>query len=322
MHCCYIGCLTDAEYEEERAEQLERLVAIDDRVQLLTSPLTESSGMDALSNAFGALSMSNAPTPRTKPKDTGDRAVLSTETLASTSKVVVPVVAPKTTKTRKLSPPTATTTSNNALTKTNENNTKGLTPRTGYDLDSIVLALDTLSLDSKAKILATAASERSSSTTTTTTTTTTRSDSSRTISSSCGEKENKPLRSYQKSLLSEINNQLDNGKRHVLVYLPTGGGKTRIAVEVIKKYRRAKKRCLFIVNKEALIEQTADALREVGLSDDIGFIKAGYKGRRRFRPSLMLFSSLYLIFLCFSSLSVYHFSCFSISHLSLFLISL
>jgi DNA repair protein RadD len=78
--------------------------------------------------------------------------------------------------------------------------------------------------------------------------------------------------------------------RSVLVYLPTGGGKTRVACEVISKaYRLHRKlqddsvaglppaRTLFVVNRTQLVAQTVHTLEQLGIasSTDIGLIQGG-----------------------------------------------
>ena len=50
-----------------------------------------------------------------------------------------------------------------------------------------------------------------------------------------------------------------------LLYLPTGGGKTRIAGELAKWVLRAGGCVLFVVNRTVLVSQAAAALRELGL---------------------------------------------------------
>ncbi len=62
-----------------------------------------------------------------------------------------------------------------------------------------------------------------------------------------------------------------------LLYLPTGGGKTRVAGEVAAWVMRSGGRVLFIVNRVRLVEQTASAFRELGLGRHIGYVAAGYR---------------------------------------------
>jgi superfamily II DNA or RNA helicase len=72
----------------------------------------------------------------------------------------------------------------------------------------------------------------------------------------------------------------------VLVYLPTGGGKTVVASHLIHFFHTRNKRSMFVVNRTTLIQQTARALiDQTGFfeSDDIGYIKAG-RARHSERP--------------------------------------
>lgn len=52
-----------------------------------------------------------------------------------------------------------------------------------------------------------------------------------------------------------------------LLYLPTGGGKTRVALECARWIVRTGGSALFVVNRTALIGQAASAARDVGLAD-------------------------------------------------------
>ena len=101
------------------------------------------------------------------------------------------------------------------------------------------------------------------------------------------EERQKPLRAYQVTLLSRLTEawrrfQFQDSRRRrappqsVLLYLPTGGGKTRIAAEFMRWHLRRGRRCLFIVNRSKLVSQTEAALAELGCGDDtVGLIKAG-----------------------------------------------
>jgi DNA repair protein RadD len=112
------------------------------------------------------------------------------------------------------------------------------------------------------------------------------------------------LRDYQDELVTTLVHLLRRKRRdkwrHTMVYLPTGAGKTVVAGTVIARHlehyggaegasdkenaheeeppvpvrpRREAARCLFVVNRCTLVEQTARALSLHGLSP--GFIKAG-----------------------------------------------
>ena len=77
------------------------------------------------------------------------------------------------------------------------------------------------------------------------------------------------LRQYQQALVDATRAALRSGKRRVLAYLPTGGGKTRVATAIVQM-TLAKSTGLVIVlaNRKQLVHQFAAALRAAGL--DVG----------------------------------------------------
>ncbi len=89
------------------------------------------------------------------------------------------------------------------------------------------------------------------------------------------------IRDYQREDTKRIINALGDCNR-VLYVLPTGGGKTVIAVQVIRKFIAKKKRVLFLAHRRELIDQAASRLIEAGIDDDaIGVILSQDK---RIRP--------------------------------------
>ncbi len=82
-------------------------------------------------------------------------------------------------------------------------------------------------------------------------------------SSSLSISESRPLRPYQARIVKRLAKLAaraetdDTAASTVLVYLPTGGGKTRIAVEVCRRGIEAGKRCVFIVNRNKLADQVS-----------------------------------------------------------------
>lgn len=82
------------------------------------------------------------------------------------------------------------------------------------------------------------------------------------------------LRPYQQKLLLLSRNYGSQGLRRQLFFLPTGGGKTVVASQIIQNASRAGHRCLFVVRSEPLIPQTIAKLSAFGI--DCGVIKAGY----------------------------------------------
>lgn len=77
------------------------------------------------------------------------------------------------------------------------------------------------------------------------------------------------LRPYQAEVVERTREALRAGKRRVLAYLPTGGGKTRVATAIVQM-TLAKSTGLVIVlaNRKQLVHQFAAALRAAGL--DVG----------------------------------------------------
>lgn len=92
------------------------------------------------------------------------------------------------------------------------------------------------------------------------------------------------LREYQQRLLDDIKKHFWKGQRSVLAYLPTGGGKTRVGAAAIASWVSdgsaatvRRRRCLFVVNKKALLVQTHQALVDLGFgADAIRMIGGGH----------------------------------------------
>lgn len=90
----------------------------------------------------------------------------------------------------------------------------------------------------------------------------------------------KPLRDYQARLVRDFDAALAGDTQSVLLYLPTGAGKTRVAAELIGREAGAGRRSMFVVNRNALVDQTHAALSELGLGEVVGFIKATYPRKK------------------------------------------
>lgn len=77
------------------------------------------------------------------------------------------------------------------------------------------------------------------------------------------------LRDYQNKAIQRVEASLEKGKKAILLAMATGTGKTRIAIGLI--YRLIKsgrfRRILFLVDRNALGEQAADAFKETRLED-------------------------------------------------------
>jgi ATP-dependent helicase IRC3 len=69
------------------------------------------------------------------------------------------------------------------------------------------------------------------------------------------------LRPYQKAAVSAVAARYRSGDRRLLLYLPTGAGKTVIATFIIEALRRGGLgRCLFVAHRREILDQTARTL--------------------------------------------------------------
>ena len=71
------------------------------------------------------------------------------------------------------------------------------------------------------------------------------------------------LRPYQKSAVSSVLARYRTGERRMLLYLPTGAGKTVIATFIIQALREQVRfgRCLFVAHRREILDQTVQTLR-------------------------------------------------------------
>ena len=83
------------------------------------------------------------------------------------------------------------------------------------------------------------------------------------------------LRDYQKKVISDTYNLIKLGNKRILLFAPTGAGKTIIATKVVCDATSRGKRTLFVVHREILVSQTAKKFRAFGLR--CGFIKSGWE---------------------------------------------
>jgi superfamily II DNA or RNA helicase len=82
-----------------------------------------------------------------------------------------------------------------------------------------------------------------------------------------------PLRDYQVKGVNDIFTQWKAGKKSVMFQLVTGGGKTVLFVDIIKKFIRAGKRVILIAHREELISQAWQTLYKNEIL--AGIIKSG-----------------------------------------------
>lgn len=77
------------------------------------------------------------------------------------------------------------------------------------------------------------------------------------------------LRPYQVEAVADARAQLAAGKKRCLIILPTGGGKTVVAAEIIHRAQERGSRVLFLAHRRELIKQTADKLQRFGVRHGI-----------------------------------------------------
>jgi superfamily II DNA or RNA helicase len=89
------------------------------------------------------------------------------------------------------------------------------------------------------------------------------------------------LRDYQKELKSHIYQLIRDGQKRILVYAPTGSGKTAILSSILSDALSRNKREMLIVHRDFLVEQSRQAMIKTGIdSNNIGIIKAGFPENR------------------------------------------
>ncbi|MGK7947274.1 MAG: DEAD/DEAH box helicase family protein [Xenococcaceae cyanobacterium] len=87
------------------------------------------------------------------------------------------------------------------------------------------------------------------------------------------------LRPYQQEVLKRVYAKIRSQHKKILLFAPTGAGKTIIASKIVYDAVSRGKKLLFIVHREILIGQTYSKFQKFGL--DCGFIKAGYQENRK-----------------------------------------
>jgi DNA repair protein RadD len=80
---------------------------------------------------------------------------------------------------------------------------------------------------------------------------------------------------HQKRGIQSFQDAYDQGQRQVCLTCPTGGGKTRIACEIIKRFLELDLRVVLYTNRRLLVEQLSQVLASHGL--DFGVRAAGYE---------------------------------------------
>ena len=95
--------------------------------------------------------------------------------------------------------------------------------------------------------------------------------------------EARELRPYQAEAIDRLRQSLANGRRRPVLQLPTGGGKTVVAGEIIRLAREKNRRVTFCVPALSLIDQTLQSFSRHGIRD-IGVIQADHPETDYSRP--------------------------------------
>lgn len=73
------------------------------------------------------------------------------------------------------------------------------------------------------------------------------------------------LRPYQERAISRLRDRMRAGQRRVVLYSPTGSGKTEMAIELIRSAEAKGKRVLFVANRIQLVGQASRRLLKSGI---------------------------------------------------------
>lgn len=82
------------------------------------------------------------------------------------------------------------------------------------------------------------------------------------------------LRDYQEQLVHDLRLAIAQGYHRILVYLPTGGGKTVVASAIVQKIVAKGHRANFVLHRDPLVVQTSEKFAAFGIPH--GIIKSGF----------------------------------------------
>lgn len=82
------------------------------------------------------------------------------------------------------------------------------------------------------------------------------------------------LRDYQIDLVNQVRDRMRSGQRRVMLYAPTGAGKTEVAMSIIRANQEKGKRAWFLCNRLELIDQASRRFDSAGI--DHGVIQADH----------------------------------------------
>jgi superfamily II DNA or RNA helicase len=77
------------------------------------------------------------------------------------------------------------------------------------------------------------------------------------------------LRDYQLELTADVHRAFDDSIRRVMLYCPTGGGKTEMGMHLVSQELDAGGRPLWLANRIDLIEQTSGRFERAGIAHGI-----------------------------------------------------
>lgn len=77
------------------------------------------------------------------------------------------------------------------------------------------------------------------------------------------------LRPYQTNAIAVLREILSSGKMRVILYSPTGSGKTEMGMELIRKALEKAKKIIFVCNRIDLVRQTSERVNAAGIQHGI-----------------------------------------------------
>ena len=98
------------------------------------------------------------------------------------------------------------------------------------------------------------------------------------------------LRDYQQQVIKDLYQLYRQDIKRPFIYAPTGSGKTAIASKILADAVSRNRRCLFLVHRDPLVQQTQKALAVHGI--EAGIIKAGHKENRTLNVQIASIQSL------------------------------
>jgi superfamily II DNA or RNA helicase len=91
----------------------------------------------------------------------------------------------------------------------------------------------------------------------------------------------RPLRGYQASAIDAIRESIREGHKRIVLQLPTGGGKTKIAASIVQSALDKGRKPLFSCPAVSLIDQTVRAFHREGITD-VGVMQASHPATNPF----------------------------------------